>query len=545
MKPCYKNNVVYLHNFSYFDVVFLIKNLSSFNAKISPIIRDNCIIDFKFKFKYSNNKFITLYFRDSYLLIPSSLSNLSRVFKVLKKDIFRYNFLKLENIHYKGNVPLFEEFYNISLEDYNNSVNNYKPHTDKEWNFKNELIDYCERVVISLFQVIYKFRKLIFDLFRIDVLRFPTISSLAFGIFRSNFLLKDIKIPLIFNEIYKYIKDSYTGGSVDVFKPYGENIKGYDVNSLYPYIMKYCKMPVATVKYFTGDISLLGDIPYGIFEVEVETPEYIRHPILQVKARTKKGGTRTISPLGNWTSWYHSEEIKNAMKFGYKFKILRGYTFNSEFILTEYVDKIYSLKSSFSPGDPIYIISKLLLNSLYGIFGMSPETENHIIISNDNEQFLLDHKILNVLDLNNGNSLLTYNMKETSHNTNLNISIPISSSITAMARVYMSQFKNNPLFDLLYTDTDSAFTDKAIDSKFIGQKLGQLKLEHDFVKVVFLAPKVYGGIENLFNDKLTPAVYIKVKGLKDSNLIDFNNLQKLLIKNNELSISNEKWYRNF
>jgi len=39
-----------------------------------------------------------------------------------------------------------------------------------------------------------------------------------------------------------------------------------------------------------------------------------------------------------------------------------------------------------------------------------------------------------------------------------------------MARVYVSQFKNNPLFDLLYTDTDSAFTDKAIDPKIIGQK---------------------------------------------------------------------------
>jgi len=108
MKPCYKNNVVYLHNFSYFDAVFIIKILSSFNAKITPIIRDNCIIDFKFKFKYSNNKFITLSFRDSYLLIPSSLSNLSRVFKVLKKDIFPHKFLKLENINYKGKVPLFE-----------------------------------------------------------------------------------------------------------------------------------------------------------------------------------------------------------------------------------------------------------------------------------------------------------------------------------------------------------------------------------------------------------------------------------------------------
>jgi hypothetical protein len=132
LKPCYKDNIVYLHNFSYFYAIFLIQILSSFNAKISPIIRDNCIIDFKFKFQYSNNKFITLYFRDSYLLIPSALSNLSRGFKVLKKDRFPYKFLKLENINYTGNVPLFEDFENISLEDYNNYVKNYKPHTNKE-----------------------------------------------------------------------------------------------------------------------------------------------------------------------------------------------------------------------------------------------------------------------------------------------------------------------------------------------------------------------------------------------------------------------------
>ena len=116
----------------------------------------------------------------------------------------------------------------------------------------------------------------------------------------------------------------------------------------------------------------------------------------------------------------------------------------------------------------------------------------------------------------------------------------------------MSQFKKNPLFYLIYTDTatENAFKDKTIDSKFSGQKLGQLKLEqlkleHDFLKAVFLAPKVYGGIAKFFNDKLTPAAYIKVKGLKYSKFKDFNSLQKLLIKNNELSISNEKWYRNF
>jgi predicted membrane-bound dolichyl-phosphate-mannose-protein mannosyltransferase len=51
----------------------------------------------------------------------------------------------------------------------------------------------------------------------------------------------------------------------------------------------------------------------------------------------------------------------------------------------------------------------------------------------------------------------------------------------------------------------------------------------------------------MINDQLTYAAYIKVKvkGLKDSKFIGFNRLQKLLIKNNELSISNVKWYRNF
>lgn len=54
-------------------------------------------------------------FRDSYLLIHLHCLTWAE-FKVLKKDIFPYKFLKLENINYIGNVFLFEEFDNISLE---------------------------------------------------------------------------------------------------------------------------------------------------------------------------------------------------------------------------------------------------------------------------------------------------------------------------------------------------------------------------------------------------------------------------------------------
>jgi len=35
----------------------------------------------------------------------------------------------------------------------------------------------------------------------------------------------------------------YYDGNVDVYKPYDENLYGYDVNSWYPYVMKSYPMP--------------------------------------------------------------------------------------------------------------------------------------------------------------------------------------------------------------------------------------------------------------------------------------------------------------
>jgi len=120
--------------------------------------------------------------------------------------------------------------------------------------------------------------------------------------------LKDYQIPLIHGEIYNFIKESYTGGSVDVYKPRseGEKVFSYDVNSLYPYSMKNYPMPVGKPVYFEGDIlktisSLYpthNEKPFGIFEVDIESPKDIKIPILQTRIKTKNG-YRTIAPVGN------------------------------------------------------------------------------------------------------------------------------------------------------------------------------------------------------------------------------------------------------
>ena len=170
----YNGYRVYIHNFSYFDSIFLIKILSDLTDEIKPIIRDNKIIDLKFKFKVDKtdsnniNRKYTLYFRDSYLLIPSSLRNLAKQFNVEDKTIFPYLFINQENISlsYKGKVPQKQYFDNITEEEY---LNYLKTHSGEEWDLKKESILYCEQDVRTLYLVIDKFSNFIFDLYRLDI----------------------------------------------------------------------------------------------------------------------------------------------------------------------------------------------------------------------------------------------------------------------------------------------------------------------------------------------------------------------------------------
>nr|YP_009690177.1 DNA polymerase family B [Porodaedalea pini]QEG56957.1 DNA polymerase family B [Porodaedalea pini] len=105
----YKNYRINLHNFSYFDAVFLLNVLSNLATKIKPIIRDNQIIDLKFYFENNENNetnsLYTLYFRDSYLLLPSSLDKLAKSFNTVPKGIFPYKFINNPLIKLDHELP--------------------------------------------------------------------------------------------------------------------------------------------------------------------------------------------------------------------------------------------------------------------------------------------------------------------------------------------------------------------------------------------------------------------------------------------------------
>jgi len=93
------------------------------------------------------------------------------------------------------------------------------------------------------------------------------------------------------------IRRSYTGGATDVYKPYAKNVKGYDVNSLYPKQMKSFPMPVGNIVSFEGDITKVNPLAFGFFEVDITTPKDLYTPILQTKIKTNSG-LRTVAPLG-------------------------------------------------------------------------------------------------------------------------------------------------------------------------------------------------------------------------------------------------------
>jgi DNA polymerase type B, organellar and viral len=535
----YNNYKVYVHNLAKFDIIFLLKYLVKLGT-VDPIIHNNRIISVNFSFDKNNYQLI---FRDSYLLLLDSLKNLSNSFNVeTQKSIFPFLFVNENNFDYEGKVPDIKYFGNkITLEEYNN----YSKKFNNNWNLREETIKYCNIDCISLYQVIIKFNNLIFGLFKINIHKYPTLPSLAFAIYRSNFMMDSI-IPQLSGKIANAIRSSYTGGAVDMYvpkPPKGKKVYCYDVNALYPSQMKTNLMPVGTPIYFKGNIRDFNKNAFGFFYCKIKAPDKLEHPILQTHVKTNNG-TRTVAPLGQWEDMIFSPEMDNAINHGYNFEILWGYTFESAYIFEEYVNFFHNLRNEYPKGHPMNYIAKILLNSLYGRFGMDDNFPNINIIHKDYYPDFENKYFDNIIDCKKIGDyfLVKYKTKEIKiqeeDSSTHNISIGISSAITAYSRIHMTIFKNNPDFTLYYTDTDSAYFDKPLPKEMVDSKiLGKLKLEHICNKAIFLSPKVYA-----LETENREFIY-KVKGLSHEVELSMKDFEQLLYKDAFIEKTQTKWIR--
>jgi hypothetical protein len=222
----------------------------------------------------------------------------------------------------------------------------------------------------------------------------------------------------------------------------------------------------------------------------------------------------------------------NAQKYGYTFEILEGYKFERGIIFKNYVDSLYSLRLQYSKSHPLNLIAKILLNSLYGRFGMNQiNLKYEIILKSDFVDIVNKENIIDSIEL--GDHILVGLLIESDENSNNN-SIGVAAAITAYSRIHMSQFKNNPNIRLFYTDTDSIYIDSELDESVIDSKtLGKLKLENISEEAVFLGPKIYC----LQTEK---SLITKVKGLKDTSTLDIKDFKDLLTRDHKIELHHDK-----
>ena len=241
---------------------------------------------------------------------------------------------------------------------------------------------------------------------------------------------------------------------------------------------------------------------------------------------------------------------------GYQFEILWGYTFKSDYIFKDYINDLYIIRTSNPKSDPRNMVAKLLLNSLYGRFGMDDSFTYSEIISKEKYPLFEDknkEKISNIIDIGD-NYLLQIKDPENELKTLMdngfethNVNIAIASATSAYARIHMSKFKDPEFLKahglkLFYSDTDSAYFNSPIPDSFIDSKrLGAMKLEGIYDQALFLVPKVYA-LKNTYEE------IIKIKGLSKqaikNNKITLDSLSTLLNKDHKLAFNQIKWFKN-
>lgn len=344
-----------------------------------------------------------------------------------------------------------------------------------------------------------------------------TISKLAYNIFNRDYLDKEI---LLNNKqsIYDEIKLAYYGGITEVYKPYGENLYYYDVNSLYPFVALQDMPGIHCIKknFINKDVDIY-DI-FGFFYCEIES-NYDYVGLLPVRDRS---GIKY--PNGKWTGWYFSEQLKYAKSNGYKIKVIKGYDFNRQpNVFKSYIEKLHKLKSNADNKSDRYRY-KLLLNSLLGRFGLdikSPVTElvdeeSFKIINTLTKQTSpanqiynrtlvsyipgVDKELCNTLDIDETKArdyLTKYKIKEI-QDIPYNISVAISAAVTSYGRIHMSII-NRKILELggkiYYSDTDSIVTDIELElvwpEMVHPKEIGKLKREYFVKKGYFISGKTY------------------------------------------------------
>jgi hypothetical protein len=170
---------------------------------------------------------------------------------------------------------------------YNKAHNTYGFHNDSA--LLKSFIHYAEMDVICMQSALLVAQKEYLSKYSVDITSAFSTSSLCLKIYRTHFQNNKINIPILNTMQDSYIRNSYVGGSTDVYARYAENLYYYDINSLYPAAMLK-PMPYRVLGYKESIPNLYKF--FGFCYAKIECPINV-FPLLPCKHEGK-----TIHPQG-------------------------------------------------------------------------------------------------------------------------------------------------------------------------------------------------------------------------------------------------------
>lgn len=420
------------HGGGVFDYVSMVSELDhlpeGITVEIITALSDIIMITFK------GLKNRVLFVDSGKVLVGASLDKLSKLFDIKDKKI------KIE--HY--DMAKFKT---------------EKPH---------EYYAYLSNDVKGLYQICRKFMDVL------DIKFFPvTIASLSLYLFKHEYIGE--------YELWKpgkvddsFLSASYAGGRVEVFKGGKHDVVyAYDINSMYPFAMYNLPiplgLPLVTRRYNEGKP--------GFYEIEFDQDDKSIPPLLWSK--TSNGLEFSYYGRGVFSNY----EVEKFFEIGGKVKIFHGLTWsNSACIFNDFVADFYQKKNSSS--NHLKFIYKLILNSLYGKFGQREETEKLLRIPEGVKYSELLEKFKDITPYYD-NWVIVKQSRKVSHRL-----VYISSLITSRARCILYDYLLIYKDSLIYCDTDSLHLSRQIPSEFLGQGLGELRLERSG-EGIYLGRKQY------------------------------------------------------
>lgn len=321
-----------------------------------------------------------------------------------------------------------------------------------------------------------------------------TVASQAFSAYRHRFMHHEILIDTDQHAL-DLARSAYHGGRVDAFF-IGEKTGDFyslDVNSMYPFVMAVNEYPTKLAGFYKKPDSFEIDrllLKYQVIaDVELSTPE----PCYPLQTKTM-----LLFPTGKFRTMLATPEFTDAWRQG-RITAVHNIAFYEHAPLFEsYIHEIYKLRMEYKiSGNRTYeLMCKMMLNSLYGKFG---QRGRHY----DDETTTDSTEIKNWVEYNGetgevvkwrqfGGIIQSYSNEGESFNSHP----AIAAHVTSYARMWLWKLITTAGIEhVFYCDTDSLVVDKhgcdILLRLFLGDDLGELKVEKQFSHLIIHGPKDY------------------------------------------------------